>query len=268
MKSGTSSLYRWIAEQPECAAAGTHEPQFFSDDDAWAKGLDWYSSLFEAAGGRLVGDRSTHYTWPDGRHERAAERIADVLPDVPLLCVVRHPVERARSHYRHEFQRGRERRDLVSALADPGALYLPSSRYFACLTPYFERFPAEQLCVVRMEDVVSEEAPGWAAALAHLGLPWRPPPARVYNATGRKTPVDRTTNAIRSSRAYRRVRPLAPASLRRWGRRTIQRRAQPPADDPFAGSRVAIPQHVTAPLWADVALLEDRLGRPLWARDE
>ena len=49
MKSGTSSLHGWLADQPECWLPALKEPNFFSDQPEWNKGLDWYAGLFAKA---------------------------------------------------------------------------------------------------------------------------------------------------------------------------------------------------------------------------
>jgi hypothetical protein len=39
------------------------EPNFFSDEERWSRGLEWYASLFDpAAADSLCGESSTHYT--------------------------------------------------------------------------------------------------------------------------------------------------------------------------------------------------------------
>ena len=63
------------------------------------------------------------------------------VPRARLIYVVRQPVERLRSHYRHEVQRSRERRPLIEAISAEGNPYVETSRYFACLRPYIDRFP-------------------------------------------------------------------------------------------------------------------------------
>ena len=63
MKSGTSTLQAQLAVQPGLFMTTPKEPNFFSDDDIYAKGIDWYRSLFDAAAaGDLKGEASTHYT--------------------------------------------------------------------------------------------------------------------------------------------------------------------------------------------------------------
>ena len=42
MKSGTTSLFHLLAQHPEIAAASVKEPNYFSSDDVYSKGWDWY----------------------------------------------------------------------------------------------------------------------------------------------------------------------------------------------------------------------------------
>ena len=82
------------------------EPVFFSDETAWNRGTDWYRSLFaESAPGSLTGEASVEYTDP-AVADTAAARIAATIPDARLVCLLRDPIDRLRSHYRHEVQRG------------------------------------------------------------------------------------------------------------------------------------------------------------------
>ena len=78
-----------------------NEAPFFARDEIYARGLDWYKTLFDGATDRqLCGVKSTSYTkWPQYPH--VAERIADALPDVKLIYIMRHPIDRAYSHYLH-----------------------------------------------------------------------------------------------------------------------------------------------------------------------
>jgi Sulfotransferase domain len=62
-KSGTTTLHQQLSLQSGIFMSEPKEPTFFSDDQVYAKGLDWYSSLFAvAATSDLCGESSTHYT--------------------------------------------------------------------------------------------------------------------------------------------------------------------------------------------------------------
>lgn len=267
MKSGTSSLYYWLAEQPECSPAAK-EINFFSEDALWARGVEWYSTFFaEARPGTLVGEASTSYTKDAG--PQAARRMAATVPDARLICVLRHPLERTRSEYRHHVRRGREKEPLVDALRREGNSYIGLSMYFQRLKPYIEAFPREQLCVVRLEDLSSGGAPGWAAVLAHLGLDARPAPSKAHNVTAEQPHFTPLMLRIWSSRYRDRLSKLASKPLRRVGRAALLR-SGPRYDSRLDGSKVSIPAEISAAIWEDVERLETWMGvdRPLWDRNE
>ena len=48
MKCATSTLHDQLARVRGVSMSEPKEPNFFSDELNWAKGLDWYSSLFES----------------------------------------------------------------------------------------------------------------------------------------------------------------------------------------------------------------------------
>ncbi len=115
------------------------EPNFFSDDAMYARGWSWYSSLFSRSGDVLLrGESSTHYTkFPD--YPRTVERLARDLPDVKLIYVMRHPIERLISQYVHEQTVGRIRTSIQKALERHDEL-VNYSRYAMQLAPYVETF--------------------------------------------------------------------------------------------------------------------------------
>jgi len=49
MKCGTSTLHEQLAAQRSVYMSTPKEPNFFSDDEQWGRGIGWYTSLFEAA---------------------------------------------------------------------------------------------------------------------------------------------------------------------------------------------------------------------------
>jgi hypothetical protein len=96
MKSGTTSLARYLGAHPQAYVAPEKEINFFERGYVWNRGVDWYASRFEGAGDALaVGEASPSYMyWPT-----AIERMASVVPDARLIALLRDPVERAYSHY-------------------------------------------------------------------------------------------------------------------------------------------------------------------------
>ena len=264
MKSATTSLYRWLDEQPEVFMAHPKDSSVLAR--TWPEALEWYGTRFaDATAGQLLGEASVGYTDPT-RAPTVAQRIERSIPSARLIYLIRQPVDRIRSHYRHEVQRRREDRSLLDAIREPGNPYVGHSRYFSCLQPYIERFPREQILVLRFEDLVDPAGPAWTKALAFLSLPDRPMPQQAHNVSSDKTQWthlmawakrNHLITLKQVSRLPRPARRLGRALLTRKGATNVQRLDE---------SRAEIPAELVDPVWEDVARLETWLGVPLWSR--
>ena len=189
-KSGTTSLYRYLRDHPQVFMAESKELKFFSSKTRWRLGPGWYARQFEAAGDAVaVGEASPSYT-RHPLHQGVPERVARVIPDARLVYLVRHPVERMRSHYLHRLLQGKEWAPLDDAvLADPS--YLDTSRYAMQIERYLEWFAPEQLLVVTAEALRRDRLETLERICGFLGVDtgWRPPElGREYNRTGELRP--------------------------------------------------------------------------------
>jgi hypothetical protein len=187
-RSGTTWLYCLLDRHPAVYMAKpvTPEPKFFLVDRLYEKGLPFYSTWFaDAAPGRLTGEKSTDYL----ESAPAAERIARDLPGVKLVFILREPVDRAYSNYLWTRMNGLETEDFRTALRleDQRERELPDRWKFArpfsyfsrglyadLLAPYFERFPREQMLIVRFEDIISKPAALAERLQGCLGVAARP----------------------------------------------------------------------------------------------
>ncbi len=69
MKSATTSLYRWLDEQPEVFMAHPKETRLLLG--RLGPGPDWYSNLFaDAVPGQMLGEASVNYSNPEPRSGR------------------------------------------------------------------------------------------------------------------------------------------------------------------------------------------------------
>ena len=153
MKCGTTSLYYYLAEHPEIGMSRRKETDFFLDEHGnWERGRDWYADQFPD-GAPARGECSPNYT---KRHlfGGVPERIASVCPEAKLIYLVRDPIERAVSHYQGSRRQGREERPFEATVADAEqSNYVLTGRYHWQLQPYLDRFSAEDLLVVSMEEL-------------------------------------------------------------------------------------------------------------------
>ena len=161
-KSGTSSLFSYLCAHPALFGSTPKEPCFFDPEVNLDRGLGWYRGLFaDAEPWQLCGEASTNYTrFP--QVQGVPERIKATLPDAKLIYLMRHPVERAYSHYVHAFTKEeypREPFDLsFEAFSAAYPRCLDGSDYALQLGRYFEHFPREQVLLLFYEDL--ERDPG------------------------------------------------------------------------------------------------------------
>lgn len=113
-RAGTTSLFRALLEHPHVLRPTMHKGVNYFDVN-YERGWSWYLGHFPlkatARRARAPGQRSALVFEASGYymfHPHAAARIAERLPDVRIVAMVRDPAQRAYSAYKHEFARGFE----------------------------------------------------------------------------------------------------------------------------------------------------------------
>jgi hypothetical protein len=201
-KGGTTTLHALLQQHPQLYLPRCKEVHYFSLHHSL--GDAWYADQFAQAtpDQRLV-DITPYYLF----HPLAPERIRALAPAVKMVVLLRDPVERTLSQLFHSQRLGMEPLSLEQALAaEPERLrgaeaelaaggrhrshqehsYLARSRYELQLARYEALFPAEQLLLLRSEDLFnasSHSAEVWLRLLAFLELePIPMPPIPRANA--------------------------------------------------------------------------------------
>jgi hypothetical protein len=208
-KCGTSSLFKYLSRHPRVRTASTKEVHYF--DQNFHRGIRWYQAHFprraemEASGGdggRLItGEASPYYLF----HPLVPLRVRERLPEVKLIVLLRNPVHRAFSQYHMEVGLGWETLPFAEALdqekirldgererllADPRYKsadychysYLARGRYADQLEEWYRYFPAEQILVLKAEDMYADPQRAVGETTEFLGLPeFTPPRFRVFN---------------------------------------------------------------------------------------
>jgi hypothetical protein len=221
MKAGTTSISSALDSHPDVFMCTPKEPQFFTT--RWDRGLPWYESLFAPADAALArGDASTSYTdFP--RKPEAAQRMVQVAPEIKLVYVVREPIARMRSHYRHRIADGVESRPVDVALLDDR--YVRRSCYAMQLEQYMQYFAASQLLVLEAEDLL-RGGESWSRLFSFIGVPPLPEPPATPHANEAETRLGLTpgTRALRTrmkdSPVYRLTPHRVRVAARRMGART------------------------------------------------
>ncbi len=111
-KGGTTSLYNYLIQHPCVYPAYTKEVHFF--DRFFTQGVTEYRRYFPTRFKKyskifkhqkfVTGEATPYYIF----HPLVAERVAQTLPNVKLIILLRNPIDRAYSHYQHEVKLGFE----------------------------------------------------------------------------------------------------------------------------------------------------------------
>ena len=113
-RAGTTSLFRALMSHPLVHPANFHKGVNYFDVN-YDRDFSWYQGHFPTAaslrrrsrrtpGEPITFEASGYYMF----HPCAAQRIAQHLPEVRILAMLRDPIERAYSAWKHELARGYE----------------------------------------------------------------------------------------------------------------------------------------------------------------
>lgn len=211
MKSATTSLQEQLEQQPGIFMCDPKEPNFFSDDRQYQKGINWYAGLFSgAAAGDLLGEASTHYTKLP-TYPQCITRMREHLPDLKLIYVMRHPVDRLVSHYIHEWSMGNISVPIDEALHNHPEM-VAYSQYVMQLAPYFTTYGQAAVLPVFFDRLVKEPQAELERVCRFIG--YKGAPQWVHNLK----PANVSSERLRKFPLYDLVVGTAPAA---WLRRTL-----------------------------------------------
>ena len=189
MKCATSTVSAWLEAHRDVFMVRGQDPNYFSRDEIWARGADWYASLFaDARPGQLLAEGSNNYT-SDALYPQAAARLAAACPGARLVYLVRDPVARILSHWT---QVRADQGDAVPAdpnraVAEQPERFVTPSLYWRQIQAYRRYFPDDRIWIGFMEDLKTDPHGFFAALSGFLGIRPAPPPAeRVRNPSQSK----------------------------------------------------------------------------------
>lgn len=192
-RSGTTSLFEWLAQHPAIHPPTRKEVHFFDGGrdparDVRDRGLSWYAAHFPARAAMAPGDLTFEVTPSYLFVPDAAPAIAAALAQVRLIAILRDPTERAVSHYRYSRRRGIERLPMAEAFRTEAARlaplqargawrdpalrhgsYLARGRYADQIERYLAHVPRERLLVLGAEAVFAAPEAALARVLRFVG---------------------------------------------------------------------------------------------------
>lgn len=179
-KAGTTALHAALAQHPEVFTTTPKEPKYWLCGDAppphWVGPGDahsqqewiWrrrdYEALFvPAAEGQVRGESTPFYLWSYPAHRRIAEH----LPEVRLVAVIRDPIDRAYSNWMHLWSDGLEKvpdfepafhlqAERIEAGWAPFWRYKDLGLYGRQLEHLYRYVDPHRVHVVRYRDIVEE----------------------------------------------------------------------------------------------------------------
>lgn len=242
-KAGTTSLHYYLDLHPEIQMSAVKETNFFAgppNGRAYELGRiesrEAYEALFDPAL-PVRGEASPNYASAPLR-AGAAERIKDLIPEAKIIYLVRDPVARTVSHYRHRVSVSGERRSLREVLDDhpqPSELgETCMSLYASQLESYLRCFPEESIRVVDQAEFLTDRNAVLREVFAFLSVD-ETFSSRHFNTEKLKS-SERRTYPSGYNRFMRRV--VAPAGrwipphVRHAFRRNAEKYLFPPLPEP------------------------------------
>lgn len=211
-KAGTTSLFNYLIEHPGILATVRKQMHYF--DNRYSRGHDWYRSHFPLQLQRAYSEQRLGYRCLTGEatpyyifHPHAPRRIAQLLPHVKLIVLLRNPVDRAYSHYNHELRKKAEQLTFEEALKQESARlapeiermmqdenyysfahqhysYLARGVYVEQLKVWFKLFPKDRFLILKSEDFNRDISGTLNQIYRFLGLPELPPKDYPYHNRG------------------------------------------------------------------------------------
>ena len=194
-KGGTTELYDQLAQHPQVAPSFAKEVHYF--DANFSKGLDWYTAFFpsvqesesDSMTRSITGEASPCYLF----HPDVARRVSITIPQVKIILMLRNPIDRAYSHYHHEVRLGYETIPFETAIdreferieGEKAKIlgnnhyysnsymhysYLSRGIYIDQVKCWYERFPHEQILLLKSEDFFSSTAHVMSEVYKFLGV--------------------------------------------------------------------------------------------------
>ena len=198
-RSGTTSLYQYLAQHPNIEPCVVKQLHFF--DEYYLRGINWYKMNFPSCWKKfmctkiknkkfLTGEATPYYL----QNPNAPKRIKKLNPNIKLILLLRNPVDRAFSHYKRKWKNGTEKLSFeesteVEQNRIKGEMekmekdenyfsrtyhslsYISAGLYSIHLKKWLQYFPMEQILILENEQFLLESQSVYTKTLEFLELP-------------------------------------------------------------------------------------------------
>ena len=203
-RSGTTSLYQYLAQHPNIEPCVVKEPRFF--DMYYHRGLNWYRMNFPSKWQKFVFNKIKHKKFMTGeasgaylQNPHAPRRVHSLNPNMKLILLLRNPVDRAFSHYKRKVKNGSEKLSFEEVIEQEQSriegeqekmeknenyyspiyhslAYLTTGLYSIRLKRWLKYFSMEQILVLENGEFLLDPETVYNQAVEFLDLPkWKLP---------------------------------------------------------------------------------------------
>ncbi len=178
-KSGTTAVHVYLIQHPEIYLSALKEPKYLSIsankfphngpgdkkvDDGIIKSRDEYLNLFkDAENEKVIGESSADYLY---FYKSVIPSIKTICPHPKILIMLRNPVDRAYSAYRHMLMDERENLSFEKALKSEDTrmrenyefiwYYKDVGFYYEQVNHYIDSFERENVMICLYDDFVAD----------------------------------------------------------------------------------------------------------------
>lgn len=151
-KCATTWVYQCLRDHPDIAAPSQDRIHYY--DMHYHYGRAWYDAKFNV--------KNTHNnpcyfdpTYTYIRDGQIAKKIQHDFPDAKIIFALRHPIERAFSHYWHEKKKGKINHHFSDILNhyDLYADWVMPGLYATNIQPYIDCFGVKNILPVKCDDI-------------------------------------------------------------------------------------------------------------------
>jgi len=167
-RCGSTWLHGLLQSHPDIYMPGRRKELYFFNKH-YERGLDWYETFFpggeDGRGWRAVGEITPVYMYDPV----VPGRLGQFESVDRLVAILRHPVDRAKSHYRQAKMLGQTELGFRDFITD-NPMRIRLGNYSEFILPFLDHFDRSQILILIFEDSVAEVEKTKKTLAAFLGV--------------------------------------------------------------------------------------------------